>query len=120
MSTQTHTFEIGAVARALEQSGAEGLADFLADDVEWTEVDQRTPPASPAVHHGREPVLELFREAEERGVRSAIDDGFVAGDRAAFTLRCTYPSGEAVLGNALCRLRAGKIVRWSAVQAWDG
>lgn len=120
MSTQTHTFEIEAVGRAVEQRGAEGLADFLADDVEWTEVDQRTPPASPALHRGREQVLELFREAESRGIRSAIDDGFVTGDRAAFALRCTYPSGEAVLGNALCQLRAGKIVRWSAVQAWDG
>jgi ketosteroid isomerase-like protein len=120
MSTQTQTFEIEAVARALEQRGADGLADFLADDVDWTEVDQRTPPASPALHHGREQVLKLLREAEERGVRSAVDDGFVAGDRAALTLRCTYPSGEAVLGNALCQLRDGKIVRWSAVQAWDG
>lgn len=120
MSTQTHTFEIEAVAHALEQRGALGLSEFLADDVEWSEVDQRTPPASPARHRGRERVLELFSEAERRGIRSSIDDGFVAGDRAAVTLRCTYPSGEAVLGNALCELRDGKIVRWSAVQAWDG
>jgi hypothetical protein len=48
------------------------------------------------------------------------DAARVAGDRAAFTLRCTYPGGEAVLGNALCQLRDGKIMRWSAVQAWDG
>jgi ketosteroid isomerase-like protein len=120
MSTHAQTFEIDAVTQALERRGAKGLAEFLADDVEWTEVDQRTPPASPALHRGREHVLGLFRETERRGVRSAIDDGFVTGDRAALTLRCTYPNGEAVLGNALCQLRDGKIVRWSAVQAWDG
>ncbi len=119
MSTHTHTFEIGALARALEQRGAEGLADFLADDVEWTEVDQKTPPAMPALHRGRDQVLELFSEAEARGIRSTVDDGFVAGDRAALTLRCTYPSGEVVLGNALCQVRDGRIVRWCAVQAWD-
>jgi ketosteroid isomerase-like protein len=120
MSALTHTFEIEDAARALEERGAEGLSEFLADDVEWTEVDQRTPPASPALHRGREQVLELFREVERRGVRSTIDDGFVAGDRAAITLRCTYPSGEVVLGNALCELHDGKIVRWSVIQAWDG
>jgi hypothetical protein len=31
----------------------------------------------------------------------------------------TYPSGDAVLGNAVCQLRDGKIVRSSVVQAWE-
>jgi len=61
----------------------------------------------------------MVREGESRGIETRIADGFVAGDRAAITIDCTYPTGEHVLTNAICELREGKISRWDAVAAWD-
>ena len=97
----------------------EALAAVLTDDVEWIEVDQRTPPHAPSVLHGRDAVLAMIREAESRGIASRVTDGFAAGDRAALTVTCTYPGGGQVLSNALVELRGGNIARWFGVQAWD-
>ena len=80
-------------------------------------------PAHAAVRAGRPPrpdaVIETIRDAESRGIETRIADGFVAGDRAAITVDCTYPTGEHVITNAICELRDGKIARWDAVSAWD-
>jgi ketosteroid isomerase-like protein len=113
------TLDLEQLREAVARDATAALADALTDDVVWTEVDQRTPPSAPGVLHGRSAVIETIREAESRGLRTRIADGFVAGDRAAITIDCTYPSGEHVLTNAICELRDGKIARWDAVAAWD-
>ena len=46
MSTNT-ILDVEALKKALQHGGAAGLADYITDDVEFTEVDQRTPPAAP-------------------------------------------------------------------------
>jgi ketosteroid isomerase-like protein len=113
------TLDLEDLREAVARDASGALEQVLADDVVWTDVDQRTPPSSPNVVHGRDTVIEMIREAESRGIETRIADGFVAGDRAAITMHCTYPSGEQVLTNAICELRDGKIARWDAVAAWD-
>jgi ketosteroid isomerase-like protein len=97
----------------------DALPAFLLDDVEWTEVDQRSQPHAPAVLRGRDAVLAMLGEAHARGIVSRVTDGFAAGDRAALTVTCSYPGGGQVLCNALVEVRDGKIARWVGVQAWD-
>ena len=58
MSTNT-ILDVEALKKALQHGGAAGLADYITDDVEFTEVDQRTPPAAPALHSGRDALLAL-------------------------------------------------------------
>lgn len=118
MSTAT-TLDLEDFREAVVRDATAAIADVLADDVVWTEIDQRTPPSAPGVINGRDAVVEMIREAESRGIETRIADGFVAADRAAITVDCTYPSGEHVLTNAICELRDGKITRWDAVAAWD-
>ncbi|MGZ6589418.1 MAG: nuclear transport factor 2 family protein [Solirubrobacteraceae bacterium] len=110
---------LDALKSATQNGGAAGLADYITDDVEFTETDQRTPPAAPAVHRGRDALLALGEDLERRGVQFQIDDGFIAGDRGAMRVICTYPDGKQVVEHALLTLREGKIARWSGVQAWD-
>jgi ketosteroid isomerase-like protein len=119
MSTITSTppLDVAALRRAPDPIAA--LEAALADDVEWVEIDQRTPPRSPSVTRGRAEVIANIRAAHERGIVSRITDGFAAGNRAALTVTCTYPTGEQVACNALADVRDGRIVRWVAVQAWD-
>jgi ketosteroid isomerase-like protein len=119
MSTITSStpFDVAALRRAPDAIAA--LDAALADDVEWVEIDARTPPRSPSVTHGRAAVIAAIRAAHESGLVSRVTDGFATADRAAFTVTCTYPTGEQVACNVLADVRDGKIVRWVGVQAWD-
>ena len=82
MSTQTD-LDLDQIKNAVHNGGVAGLADYAADDIELTEIDQNTPPAAPAVYAGREALSALAEDLERRGVRMQIDDGFIAGDRGA-------------------------------------
>src|SRR4051794_15954264 len=119
MSTITSStpFDVAALRRAPDSIAA--LDAALADDVEWVEIDQRTPPRSPSVTRGRSTVIANIRAAHERGIVSRVTDGFAAADRAALTVTCTYPTGEQVVCNVLADVRDGLIARWVGVQAWD-
>ena len=119
MSTVETTFDLHDLREHVAAGDLAGFGALLADDVEWRLVDQRTPPAAPAVRHGREEVLAMIRGALDRGIVTHVSDGFVAGGRGAFHLVCTYPAGGQVVENALAEIRDGVIVRWSGVQAWD-
>jgi len=117
-----HTqFDLDAFKHAVAVSshGSDAQLDFFCDDVEWVEIDQRTPPSSPALRHGREAVAELLHGVTERGIKTTVIDGLISGDRGAIAIRCEYPRGGVVRENALLELRDGKIARWEGVQAWD-
>ena len=114
-------FDLDAFKRAVADSsnGSEAQLDFFCDDVEWVEIDQRTPPSSPALRHSRAAAAEILRSVAERGIKTTVIDALIAGDRGAIALRCEYPQGGIVRENALIELRDGKIARWEGVQAWD-
>ena len=119
MSTYTG-LDLAAIKRAVHHGGAAGLTEYLTEDIEFIQIDQRTPPAHPAVHTGREALIALAEDLERRGIRIQVDDGFISGDRGALRMVCTYPDGNQVVEHALLTLRDGKVARWSGVQAWDG
>jgi hypothetical protein len=118
MTTQT-TLEVDALKNATQNGGVAALADYVTDDIELAQIDQHTPPAAPAVYRGREALLALAEDLERRGIAMRIDDGFIAGDRGALRVICTYPDGKQVVEHTLLELRDGKVARWSGVQAWD-
>ena len=118
MSTYT-VLDVETIKNAVRHGGAAGLTEYVSDDVEFTQIDQRTPPAAPALHTGPDALISLAEDLERRGVRMQVDDGFIAGDRGALRIVCTYPDGNQVVEHTLLTLRDGKIARWSGVQAWD-
>jgi hypothetical protein len=118
MSRQT-ILGLDALRKAAENGGAAALVDYLTDDVEFTQVDQRTPPAAPAVCAGRETLSRLAEDLERRGISMRIDDGFIAGARGALRTVGTHPDGKQTIEHALLTLHDGKIARWSGVQASD-
>jgi ketosteroid isomerase-like protein len=119
MSTIESTFDIHDLREHVAAGDARAFGALLHDDVVWSLIDQRTPPAAPAVRHGRDAVLAMIGEAVARGIVTHVTDGFVAGDRAALQLTCTYPAGGQVVEHALLEIRDGRIARWSGVVAWD-
>jgi ketosteroid isomerase-like protein len=118
MSSYT-VLDLEAIKDAVHNGGAAGLLEYVSDDVEFTEIDQRTPPAAPALHTGRDALIALAEDLERRGIRMQVDDGFIAGDRGALRIVCTYPNGNQTVEHTLLTLRDGKVARWSGVQAWD-
>lgn len=118
MSTYT-VLDLEAIKNAVHNCGAAGLTEYLTDDVEFTQIDQRTPPASPAVQTGSDALIALAEDLERRGIRMQVDDGLISGDRGALRIVCTYPDGNQVVEQTLLTLRDGKVARWSGVQAWD-
>jgi ketosteroid isomerase-like protein len=117
MSTTT-TLTIDALREATRAGGAR-IADHVTDDIEFVEIDQRTPPSAPGSHRGRQALIEMAEDLERRGIRMEVDDGFLTDDRGAVRTVCTYPDGRKVVEHALLTLRGGKITRWEGVQAWD-
>ena len=120
MTVQTQ-FDLDAFKHAVADSthDADAQLAFFCDDLEWVEIDQRTPPSSPTLRHGRDAAAEMLRGVAERGIKTTVIDGLIAGDRGAIAIRCEYPQGGVVRENALIELRDGKIARWEGVQAWD-
>lgn len=117
MSTTT-PLTIDALREAARVGGTR-IADHVTDDVEFVEIDQRTPPSAPGSHSGREALIEMAEDLERRNIRMEVDDGFLTSDRGAVRTVCTYPDGRRVVEHALLTLRDGKIARWEGVQAWD-
>jgi ketosteroid isomerase-like protein len=111
--------DLEAIKGAVRNGGAAGLTEYVTDDVEFTQIDQRTPPAAPAHYSGRDALIALAEDLERRGIRMQVNDGFIADGRAALRIVCTYPDGNQVVEHTLLTLRDGKIARWSGVQAWD-
>lgn len=116
MSTIISSFDVEALKA---DSSIPALAAVLHDEIEWTEVDQRTPPRAPGMLRGRAAVIRMLEDGHRHGIVSSVVDGFSAGDRAAMTVACHRPDGGRILCNAVLDLRDGKIVRWVGVQAWD-
>ena len=46
MSTNT-VLDLETIKDAVRNGGAAGLLEYVTDDVEFTQIDQKTPPASP-------------------------------------------------------------------------
>jgi len=118
MSTYA-VLDLEAIKNAVHKGGAAGLTEYVTDDIEFTQIDQRTPSATPARHTGRDALVALAEDLERRGIRMRVDDGFIAEDRGALRIVCTYPEGNQVVEHTLLTLRDGKVARWSGVQAWD-
>jgi SnoaL-like domain len=120
MTIQTQ-FDLSAFKDAVADSthGSDAQLDFFCDDIEWVEIDHRTPPSSPALLRGRDAVADVLRGVTERGIKTTVVDGLIAGDRGAIAIRCEYPQGGLVRENALIEIRGGRIARWEGVQAWD-
>jgi ketosteroid isomerase-like protein len=119
MSTIESTFDLHDVREIVAAGDAAAFGAVLDDDVVWSVIDQRTPPAAPAVLHGRADVVAMIRDVVDRGIVTHVTDGFTTADRGALQLTCTYPTGEQVVEHALVEIRDGRIARWIGVQAWD-
>ena len=113
------TLTIPALRRAIETRDGPTLSGFYADDAVLRIIDQDNPPGRPHEIKGREAIGAYYNDVCGRTMTHRVEFGIAEGDKLAFTQACTYPDGNRVFCSATLELVGGKIVRQTAIQAWD-
>ncbi len=118
--TTTTKFDFAAYRRALERVDSQGLAGMFAEDGEWTQIDSRTPPASPMVLRGHEAIAGLGDQIATLNLDIRVFDEVIGESRVAYTTECRYPDGKGVISTATLELDDdGRIKSLREVQAFD-
>jgi len=113
------TLTIPNISRAIEGRDAASLAGFYADNAVMRIIDQDNPPSRPRELQGRDAIAAYFTDVCGRAMTHKVEAGVMDGDWIAFTQRCVYPDGTAVLCATTLELAGGRIARQTTVQAWD-
>ena len=110
---------IPALRQAIETRDGKTLAGFYNEDAVMRIVDAAHPPSDPLEIKGAKAIAAYYEDVCGRTMTHSVDNAVAEGDRLAFVQTCTYPDGKRVCCSAMLELRGGKIVRQTAVQAWD-
>jgi ketosteroid isomerase-like protein len=119
MSVMTKPVTAAAIKQAIEGRDGRMLASFYADDAVVRVVDRDNPPSKPREISGRAAIDAYWDDVCGRAMTHKVESTVAEGNRLAFTQACSYPDGAKVLCMSVLELRAGAIVRQTAVQAWD-
>jgi hypothetical protein len=110
---------VAELKRAIEGRDAKALAAFYADDALLRIIDHDNPPSRPREIRGKQAIAAYFEDVCSRAMLHNVEAGVSDGLALAFTQACSYPDGAKVLCAAMLEIEDGKIVRQTAVQAWD-
>jgi ketosteroid isomerase-like protein len=111
---------VDELKRAIETRDAKALAALYADDALLRIIDHDNPPSKPRELKGRQAIAAYYDDVCGRAMSHRVESGVTNGQALAFTQACTYPDGAKVFCAAMLEISNGKIVRQTAVQAWDG
>ena len=118
-TTTPATVSIAELKRAIEGRDAKALASFYADDAFVRIIDRDNPPSKPRQLEGKAAIAAYYDDLCGRAMTHRIEAGVANGNTLAFTQACAYPDGTKVFCAAIVELNDGKILRQTAVQAWD-
>jgi hypothetical protein len=106
------------LARALELSQADVLAELYNDQATMRIVDRERPPSKPLIISGREKIAEFWRDVCSRDTHQVTN--IVAAEGAvSFVEECLYPDGCRVLSAMTLKVKNAGIEDHLTVQAWD-
>ncbi len=110
---------LAELKRAIEGRDAKALTSLYAEDAMLRIIDRDNPPSRPRELKGKAAIASYYNEVCGRAMSHQIEAGIADGKGLAFTQACSYPDGTRVFCAAMLDIAAGKIVRQTAVQAWD-
>jgi ketosteroid isomerase-like protein len=120
MTTLTRAISVADLKRAIEGRDAKTLTAFYADNAVLRIIDRDNPPSRPRELKGKDAIAAYYDDVCGRAMSHRIESGVTDGKELAFTQACAYPDGTKVFCSAMLELQDGKIIRQTAVQAWDG
>ena len=119
MTANTHAISLAELKRAIEGRDAKALTAFYADDALLRIIDRDNPPSNPRELRGKRAIASYYDDVCGRAMTHRIEAGVANAQALAFTQACTYSNGTKVFCAAMLDIEGGKIVRQTAVQAWD-
>ena len=117
-TTATTQAALDAYRTAWERKDFDALADCYAEDAVVVSYNERNRPGAAEELRGREAIASHFA-GEPPDLKHELTQELAGDDRFAFTMKCTYPSGELVMWTSICDVRDGRITRQTGVEAWD-
>ncbi len=116
--TATAQVALEALRAAVARKDYDALESCYADDAVAVSYSERNRPSSAEELRGRKAIVAAYREAPAE-LKHELTDEVAGEERFAFTMKCTYPTGELVMWTAICEVRDGLITRQVGVEAWD-
>ena len=117
--TTLNTLSVAELKRAIEGRDAKALAGFYDDNAVLRIIDHDNSPSKPRELRGKAAIAAYYDDVCGRAMTHRMESGITDGKQLAYTQVCTYPEGGRVFCAAMLELKDGKIVRQTAVQAWD-
>jgi hypothetical protein len=117
--TTLNTVSIADLKRAIEGRDAKTLIGFYEENATLRIIDRENAPSKPRELKGKAAIAAYYEDVCGRAMTHRIESGVSDGKQLAYTQVCTYPEGGKVFCVAMLELKDGKIVRQTAVQAWD-
>jgi hypothetical protein len=117
--TTLNTILVAELKHAIEHRDAKALAGFYDDNAVLRIIDHENSPSKPRELRGKAAIAAYYDDVCGRAMTHRIESGVTDGKQLAYTQVCTYPEGGRVFCAAMLELKDGKIVRQTAVQAWD-
>jgi ketosteroid isomerase-like protein len=118
-TTEQKTFDWPAFRRAYERLDSDAVRGLVTDDVEFIEIDSKTPPSSPLIVRGADDLAALIDEVAKTGIEHEVQDALVGDDKVAIRSECRYPDGKKVAQMAMLEIEDGRVRRLTEVQAFD-
>ncbi len=118
-ASESTTFDVTALRRAVEERDLASMARLYDDDAEILVIDRDHTPSKPLVMRGRAEIDIYLSQIFGREMSHRLDRVVVAGGSVSYLERCAYPDGSQVTFSAVADTDRGRIVRQEAVQAWD-
>lgn len=113
------TFDIDAMRQAHHDNDPDRLTSFYADDAIVRVVDVTHPPSHPLELKGHDQIRAFMADICSRDMTHEISEAAVGLDTVSWQTRCLYATGERVLATDIAKVREGRIVEDTIVQAWD-
>jgi ketosteroid isomerase-like protein len=120
MTASAAAVSVAELKHAIEGRDAKALAALYADDALLRIIDHDNPPSKPRELKGKQAIAAYFDDVCSRAMTHRIEASVSNGQTLAFTQACSYPDGAKVYCAAMLDIKDGKIVRQTAIQAWDG
>jgi hypothetical protein len=114
-----NTVSVADLKRAIEGRDAKALSGFYDENATLQIIDRENSPSKPRELKGKAAIAAYYEDVCGRAMTHRIESGVTDGKQLAYTQVCTYPEGGKVFCATMLDLKDGKIVRQTAVQAWD-
>ena len=113
------TVDLERIKRAFEGKDAAAWAELYADDAEWIEYSDATPPRAPRRLVGKAAITAKLKGVCGADLAIKVSDAIAGDSIASFRVWVTFPNGDRIIEQVLVEHLDGKITKQVDVEAWD-